>query len=316
MEKLLISNTPHVRGVATTRRIMIDVLISLAPATVAGIVFFGWRAALIVFISLLSCALSEACYRLITGEKLKDIIKTYDFTSSVTGLLLGLNLGSQTPLYAPVLGGIFAVVVVKMLFGGTGKNFLNPAASGRIFIAVSFGSAVAGGWLKANIPAIIAVNGSTPSLLDLFIGTGVTGCIGETSKLALLIGGAYLVIRKVIKWQYPVLLIVLSGLTTALFKWDITMFLPSILSGSLILGAVFMATDYVTTPNTKFGNYVYFAALGILVGALRVFSGGEVFSYCLVLMNLVVPLIDRYIVPKPFGYEKPVKDKKQGKEAA
>jgi len=292
---------------------MIDVLIALAPAAVAGIVFFGWRAALIIALALISCVGSEVVYRLILKESFKHIVSTYDFTSSVTGLLLGINLGSQSPWYAPILGGIFAIVVVKMLFGGTGKNFVTPAIAGRLFIVISFGAAVGSGWLTPSIPAIVSTNGSVPSLVDLFLGTGVMGCIGETSKLALIIGGAYLVIRGVIKWQYPVIYIVLTGLTLAVFKWDFSMFLPSMLSGGLFLGAIFMATDYVTTPNTKAGNYVYFAALGVLTGVFRVITGGEAVSYCILLMNIIVPLIDRYIVPKPFGYQKPEKVKKEGK---
>ena len=309
MEKLLISNTPHVRGGATTRRIMIDVMIALAPATIAGFVFFGLRAVLIVMLSLVTCVASEVVYRLIRKEKIKDIIDTYDFTSSVTGLLLGINLGSQSPWYTPVLGGIFAIIVVKMLFGGTGKNFVNPAIAGRVFVVISFGGAVASGWLNPSIGAILPTSGQVPSLLDMFLGTGMLGCIGETSKLALIIGGVYLVIRKVIKWQYPVIYIVLTGLMTALLKLDFSLFLPSILSGGLLVGAIFMATDYVTTPNTKLGNYIYFALLGILTGVFRVISSGGTVSYCILLMNLTVPLIDRFIVPKPFGYEKPVKAK-------
>ena len=163
--------------------------------------------------------------------------------------------------------------------------------------------------VESNIPALIPSTGSVPSLPDMFLGTGMAGCIGETSKLALLIGGAYLVVRGVIKWQYPVIYIVLAGLTLSLFKLDIAVFLPSILSGGLFLGAIFMATDYVTTPNTKAGNYVYFAALGVLTGVFRFVSGGEAVSYCILLMNITVPLIDRYIVPRPFGYEKPQKVK-------
>ena len=312
MERLLISNTPHVRGKASTRRIMIDVMIALAPATIAGLVFFGWRAALVLILALVTCVASEVVYRLICKESVKDIIRTYDFTSSVTGLLLGLNLGSQSPWYTPILGGIFAIVVVKMLFGGTGKNFVNPAITGRVFLVISFGGAVASGWLAPSIPALIETGSAVPSLLDMFLGTGMLGCIGETSKLALIIGGVYLVVRGVIKWQYPVIYIVLTGLMTSLLKLDFSLFLPSILSGGLFVGAIFMATDYVTTPNTKLGNYIYFIALGILTGVFRVISSGGTVSYCILLMNLTVPLIDRFIVPKPFGYEKPVKAKKEG----
>ena len=313
MEKLLISNTPHIRASVTTRRIMIDVMIALVPATVAAIVFFGWRAALIIFLSLATCALSEAIFKLIGGQNIKQIVKSYDFTSSVTGLLLGLNFGSQTPWYVVVLSGVFAIIVVKMLFGGTGKNFVNPAIAGRVFAIISFGSIVGSGWLKANVGAIAPAQNSVPSLIDLFLGTGVMGSIGETSKLCLLIGGIYLVIRRVIDWKYPVIYIVLTGLSTSLIKWNISLFLPSILSGGLFLGAIFMATDYVTTPNTKLGNLIYFAVLGVLTGIFRAVTGGEVVSYCILLMNVTVPLIDRFIIPRPFGYEKKEKVKKEAR---
>ena len=315
MEKLLISNTPHVRGKATTRRIMIDVMIALLPATVAGIVFFGGRAALIIVLALVSAVASEVVFRLIKKESVKSIIKNYDFTSSVTGLLLGINLGSQSPWYTPILGSVFAIIVVKMLFGGTGKNFVNPAICGRVFLVMSFGAAVGSGWLQPSIPAIMPLTGGNLSLLDLLIGTGVAGSIGETSKICLIIGGIYLVARGVIDWKYPTIYILVTGLALSVFRLNFSLFLPSILSGGLMLGAIFMATDYVTTPNTTIGNIVYFTALGILTGVFRAVSGGEVVSYCILLMNFTVPLIDRFIVPKPFGYIKPEKPKaaKEGK---
>ncbi len=315
MERLIISNTPHVRGNASTRRIMIDVLIALSPAAVAGVVFFGWRAALVMAIALLSSVGTEVLYRLfVKKEDIKRITATYDFTSTVTGLLLGLNLGSQSPWYAPLLGGIFAVGVVKMLFGGTGKNFVNPAIAGRVFLMMSFGTAVSGGWLAPSIGAIAPSESAVPSLVDLLIGTGIAGSIGETSKLCLLAGGAYLVIRGVIDWKYPTIYILVAGLTLSLYKLDFSIFLPSILSGGLMLGAIFMATDYVTTPNTMLGNIVYFAVLGVLTGLFRGITGGESVSYCILLMNITVPLIDRFIAPKPFGYVKPEKKAKAAKE--
>ena len=213
-------------------------------------------------------------------------------------------------LLVPALGSTFAVIVVKMLFGGTGKNLVNPAVAGRVFLFMSFSSVVQG-FVAPNIPALIDL-GEGYSLLDLLLGTGLSGCLGETCKLCLIVGGVYLVIRGVINWYYPLILIVLSGLTFSLYQWDITLFLPSILSGGLIFGAIFMATDYTTTPNTTLGNIIYFAALGILTGLMRGIMQGEVLSYCILFMNLFVPLIDRYIYPKPFGYEKPKKEAANG----
>ena len=314
MEKLLISNTPHVRSSATTKRIMLDVVIALCPAAIFGIVAFGLNAFLIIALSILSCVASEVCYRLIRKEKFMNIIKTMDFTSVVTGLILAMNLGSQVPLYVPVFGGMFSIIVVKMLFGGTGKNFVNPAIAGRVFLLISFGSVMGSGWLNPSIGTIqeVGANG-VPSILDLFLGTGIAGCLGETSKLCLLIGGIYLCIRGVIDWKYPLIYILVAGLTLALYKGDFNIFLPSILSGGLFLGAIFMATDYVTTPNTTIGNIVYFVVLGVMTGIFRGVAGGEVVSYCILFMNLLVPLIDRFIVPKPFGYQKPEKKKKEDK---
>lgn len=315
MEKLLISNTPHVRAAVTTRKIMLDVIIALCPAAIFGIVAFGLNAFLIILLSIFSCVASEVCYRLIKKENFKDIFKTMDFTSIVTGLILAMNLGSQVPLYVPIFGGMFAIIVVKMLFGGTGKNFVNPAIAGRVFLLISFGSVMGSGWLNPNIGAINAVGANgVPSNLDLFLGTGVAGCLGETSKLCLLLGGIYLCIKRVIDWKYPLIYIVVTGLTLSIYKWNFSLFLPSILSGGLFLGAIFMATDYVTTPNTTIGNIVYFTLLGIMTGIFRCVSGGEVVSYCILFMNLLVPLIDRFIVPKPFGYTKPEKKKKEAKQ--
>ena len=310
MDRLVISNTPHVRANSSSRRIMLDVIIALMPTFLASIIFFGFDALLVVLTAEFFAVAAEVVYRLIAKENIKLIIKTFDFTSAVTGLILGLSLGSHVPLIAPALGSTFAVVVVKMLFGGTGKNLVNPAVAGRVFVFMSF-SAVVKGFVEPRIGAISPTEDGY-SLLDLFLGTGLSGCLGETSKLCLIIGGVYLVIRGVIKWYAPVITIVAAGLSFALYKWDIAAFLPSVLSGGLIFGAIFMATDYVTTPNTFIGNIVYFTALGLLTGLMRGIYQGEVLSYCILFMNLFVPIIDRLIYPKPFGYEKPKKEAKSG----
>ena len=290
---------------------MTDVLIALCPTFIAGIVFFGIRAFGVVAVSALTCVAAEVLFRLAKKEKLKEIFRTFDFTSLVTGVIMGLSLGSQTPLYLPVFGGVFAIIVVKMLFGGTGKNFVNPAVTGRIFIAVSFGQLAVGGWLSPSIGLIGQNSGEFPNLFNLFLGTGIAGCIGETSKLCILVGFAYLLLRGVINWWAPTIFVLLAGLTTSVLKLDTSLFLPSMMSGGLIFAAVFMATDYVTTPNTRLGNIIYFVALGVLTGVFRTINGGGAVSYCILLMNLFVPLIDRYIIPKPFGYERVKKAKKE-----
>ena len=258
-----------------------------------------------------------------------EIISQFDCTSCVTGLLIGLSIGVQSPWYIPILAGVFAIVVVKMIFGGTGKNLVNPAVTGRIFAFMSFTSVMASGWILPSIGSIASgtsVNPNTgatvltdiftgnvlPNLsnLDLLLGTGLAGCIGETCKLALIIGGIYLAILGIINIGYPLIYIAVTGLfTVCLNGFDFAYFMPSILSGGLILGAVFMATDYTTTPNTTVGNIVYFIALGLITAGLRQATGIEVVSFVILLMNLFVPLIDKFVINKPFGYKKAKKVK-------
>ncbi|MBR1968176.1 MAG: RnfABCDGE type electron transport complex subunit D [Clostridia bacterium] len=321
---LVFSASPHVKAKRTTKHIMIDVCIALLPACIMGVIYFGLNAFLILALSLLSAVISEFIYLLICGKKFKAIIKEFDFTSCVTGLLVGMSIGTNYPLYAPVFGSAFAIIVVKMLFGGTGKNLVNPAVTGRIFIFMSF-QTVVGAWLLPSISAIgePAVNTSATLLesllkgeisnlsnLNLLLGTGVAGCIGETCKLALIIGGIYLAIRGVINIGYPIIYIAVTGLfTVALNGFEFTYFLPSILSGGLILGAIFMATDYTTTPNTTVGNIIYFVALGLVTAGLRQATGMETVSFAILLMNLFVPLIDKFVINRPFGFIKTKKTK-------
>lgn len=324
------SSSPHIKRPKTTKSIMIDVCIALLPACVMGIVYFGLMAGLILVVSVVSAVASELIFLLIAG-KYKQI-KQFDFTSCVTGLLVGMVMGVQTPLYVPALASVFAIVVVKMLFGGTGKNLVNPAVTGRIFAFISFTTVMASGWAEPYIGAIFGGSSINPetgatiftdsfsatattnlSNLDLFLGTGLVGCIGETCKVALLVGFVYLCARGVINWLYPIIYVAVTGLfTVCLCGFDFNVFLPSILSGGLILGAVFMATDYTTSPNTFLGNLIYFICLGLLTAGLRMATKMETVSFAILLMNLVVPLIDKFIYPKPFGYKKvkPVKGDK------
>lgn len=331
----ILSAAPHIRARRTTKNIMLDVLIALLPATIAGIVYFGWQAAVIIVISLASAVLTEFVWYIIehkiwkNGQKtLKDFLAQFDFTSLVTGLLLALCLPANIEgWYMPLLGSIFAVGVVKMLFGGTGKNIVNPAIAGRIFLFISFSLMTV--YPDANFGPLGVrgleelMTGATSltsglkggmmlSNLDLFLGTGVAGCIGETCKLALIVGYIYLCVRGVIKWYLPLLYIGVTGLfAVALEGFNFDYFLPSILSGGLILGACFMATDYVTTPKSKLGNIIYFIALGLLTAGLRKATGIEVVSFCILLMNFLVFLIDIIIKPRPFGYVRKKKEAKQ-----
>ena len=324
------SSSPHLKSPRTTKQIMIDVCIALLPACVMGIVYFGYMAAILIACSVISAVASEFVFLLITGKKFKEIAKQFDFSSCVTGLLIAMVMGVQTPVYVPILASVFAIVVVKMLFGGTGKNLVNPAVTGRIFAFISFTSVMASGWVLPSIGAIFGGSSINPetsatiftdfftdnpqtslSNLDLFLGTGLTGCIGETCKLALLVGFIYLCARGVVNFLYPLIYIAVTGLfAVCLNGFNFTYFLPSILSGGLILGAFFMATDYTTTPNTFLGNIIYFVCLGLLTAGLRQATKIEVVSFAILLMNLTVPLIDKFVISAPFGYQKPKKEKK------
>lgn len=323
---LIVSPAPHIKTRRTTRTIMLDVLIALLPASAAGIVFFGWEAAVFIAISLAGAFLTELVWYLIQHKVwtdsgiLKDFFRQFDFTSLVTGLLLALCLPAQIEAwYMPLIGSIFAVGVAKMLFGGTGKNIVNPALAGRIMLFISFTAMTM--YPAANFGPIAtdAANfdpsaGSTQlgnflsgqpmlSALDLFLGTGVAGCIGETCKLALLVGYLYLCVRGVIKWYLPLLYIVTTGLFAMALEggFGINLFAEAIFSGGLFLGAIFMATDYVTTPKTTPGNIIYFIALGLFTAGLRKAVGIEVVSFAIFLMNFVVFLLDLVIRPRPFG---------------
>lgn len=325
----LYSSSPHVKSPKTTKSIMIDVCIALLPACVMGVVLFGLNAFLIIVTSLLSAVASEFVYNLICKKSFKQTAKEFDFTSCITGLLIALSIGSQAPLYVPVLANVFAIIVVKMIFGGTGKNLVNPAITGRIFVFISFTAILSGGWIAPSISSIFGGTSFDPTTsatiltnslsgnatlsmhpVDLLLGTGLYGCIGETCKIALLLGAIYLAFRKVINISYPIIYIAVTGLfSVALLGFDFNAFLPSILTGGLFLGAFFMATDYTTTPNTTLGNVIYFAVLGLVTAGLRVATGIEVVSFAILLMNLFVPFFDKFIIPKPFGYKKNKKGK-------
>ncbi len=339
---IVISTPPHVKSKRTTKNIMIDVLIALLPAAVMGIVYFRLNAFVIELTAVLAAVATEFVYFFIknkgfskqAGEVCKKWWKQFDYTSAVTGLILALILPSTVKWYEVLIGAIFSIALVKMVFGGTGKNLVNPAATGRIFMFLSFsltaftacaikpisadsqlftGATHLSGWLlETENPA------GQMSWLDLFLGTGVAGSIGETCKAALLLGYIYLVVRKVIKWWQPLLFIVVACFLSVCFAamgsktFDIKLFLDYMLSGGLLFAAIFMATDYVTSPKGVYGQIVYYVALGVLTALLRYLTKIEVVSFVIMIMNLLVPLIDTYIVRKPFGYKK-VKKQKEGK---
>ena len=318
---LLFSNAPHIKSGNSTKKIMIDVLIALLPPTVAGIIYFGLKAFAVIAVSVICAVLSEFTYELIMGKKIKEIANAFDYSSCVTGLILALIMPATWHLYVPALASIFAIVVVKMLFGGTGKNLVNPAVTGRIFAFISFttimntfvspnftpvdGQIIAG---ATSLQSFLSTGAHNMSNWELLLGLGNPGCIGETCKIAILIGATYLVVKGIINVFMPILTIVLCGLVTVLLNdFNFMVFLPSILSGGLIFCAFFMATDFVTNPTTALGQYVFFGLLGILTALLRHFTGYETISFAIIIMNLLVPLIDKVTIGKPFGYKKPKK---------
>jgi len=308
MDKYTLSSSPHVRSADTTGRIMLDVIIALLPAAVLGVVFFGWNALWVVLVSTAAAVATEAALQLLMKKK----ITIMDGSAAVTGLLLALNLPPSVPLYIPVVGSVFAIAIVKQCFGGIGGNFLNPALAARAFLMLSWPTAMTSWTMAADavstvtpLAAINEAGAGVPSpYLDMFLGN-VGGCIGETSALALFIGGLYLVARRVIDPSIPVVYIAAVGLFTwvagpeGLFTGD---GLYHMLAGGLMLGAIYMATDYTTSPMTVKGRIVFALGCGVVTCVIRLWGGyPEGVSYSILLMNLFVPLIDRAVKPRMFG---------------
>ena len=307
-----VSLSPHIHAPTDTKTLMRCVLLSLLPAGVFGVWSFGWRALAVIALCAAVCVLTEFLY-----EKLMKLPVTVgDCSAAVTGVLLAYTLPATVPLWMAALGSVFAVLIVKMLFGGLGQNFMNPALAARCFLLISFGGALTSypagvDGVTGATPLAVVKAGETVDLLTMLLGTH-GGCIGEVSAAAILIGGIYLCVRRVIAPRIPLVYIgsfVLSvtvisllrgsGLPTGAFQ------LTQVCGGGLLLGAVFMATDYVTSPVTRGGQWVYAAFIGILTAVFRLLgSTAEGVSYAIVLGNILVPLIERMTMPKPFGVKK------------
>lgn len=316
-ELLNVSASPHVRSKDSTKTIMRDVAIALVPAAGFGVYNFGVKALLILLASTASCMLTEYIYEMLMHKK----ITTSDYSALVTGLLLGMNLPASVPIWMPILGGVFAILIVKQLFGGLGQNFMNPALAARCFLMISFAKrmttftydGVTGAtplYLiksgdKASTVSNILSQGGT-SIVDMFTGN-IAGTIGETSVIAILIGAAYLFVKKVITWKIPVTYIVTFAVFVLIFGgrgFDVSYLAAELCGGGLMLGAFFMATDYVTSPITPNGQIVFGIFLGLLTGIFRIFGGtAEGVSYAIIFCNLLVPLIERFTLPVPFGKE-------------
>ncbi len=329
MNGLFVSPSPHRTSGVSTAKIMLAVIIALAPAALAGCFLFGPRAAAVLLVCVGSSVAFEALFQWI----LKREQTVYDLSAAVTGLLLGMNLPATVPFHVAVIGSFIAIIVVKQLFGGIGQNFANPAIAARIVLLLSFSSSmtewVVPFWYKNNLDT---VTGATPlgaqwltyteggaaykmapfTLGEMFLGkTG--GCIGETCAAALLLGGIFLIVTRVISASTPIAFIGSFAVLTLIYTGSLTETLYGVLAGGLIIGAFFMATDYVTSPVTTKGKIIFGVGCGLLTFIIRNFgSFPEGVSFAILLMNLLTPYIDKLTLTTPFGAKKPVKAAKTG----
>ncbi len=319
--KLQVSASPHTRGMVTTKQIMLLVFIALTPACLVGVLDFGVHALLILLASTASSVAAEYIYE----KLLHKPVTISDGSAAVTGLLIGMNMPPEIDIWVPCMGSVFAIVVIKQLYGGLGQNFMNPALGARCFLLISFAGKMTdfstnGGWVKLvkEVPAgVDTLSGATPlaylhtgtafDLKALFLGN-VQGCIGEVSALAILAGGLFLVAMKVIKLRIPGTYLgtfaILTLITALVRGYDAPVMytLQQLCAGGIMLGAWFMATDYVTSPITSRGQLVFGCALGFLTWVFRMIgSGPEGVSYSIIFMNLLVPIIERYTRPVAAG---------------
>lgn len=313
MSKFLnLSSNPHIRDNVTTAEIMRDVFIALIPTTLYGIIQWGFNAALVCILTVAAAVISELVYE----KCMKLPITIKDWSAAVTGLILALNCPPNIPAWIPCLGAVFAIIIVKQLYGGLGKNFMNPALAARCFLLISFAgkmtsfTGVGADALSGATPlAFMKTNPDAIAKIDLgaaFLGR-IPGTIGEVSKLCVLIGAAYLIIRKVISPKIPLIYIGTVAVFTLLFGghgFDLYYLACELCAGGLIFGAFFMATDYVTSPITPLGQIIFAIMLGILTGLFRLFGGSaEGVSYAIIICNILVPMINVHTVPKAFGKE-------------
>ncbi len=301
---LILSTAPHIRTKDTTQRLMLNVIISLLPCTAAGIYFFGLRAALVLAVSVVSAVLAELVWQKLAHKP----VRINDLSAVVTGLLLGLCITPSAPWWMVMIGAFFAIIVVKQLFGGIGDNFLNPALTARAVLLASWPAL-----MTTHCTPFDAVTSATPimtgdkSYLELLLGN-VPGAIGETCKIAILIGFIFLLVTKTIRWEIPVI----SVATAALLGWALGYDpLNVVLTGGLLFGAVFMATDYVTSPLNRWAQVVYAIGIGAIVVIIRKFgSYPEGVTYAILLMNIAAPLLDRVMPQKIYGCSKAKKEAK------
>ena len=299
MNKLIVSSSPHIKTNNDTPRVMLDVIIALIPTLIAGAIIYGIRSLLVVFTCVLTSVVAEYIFNLIVKKEQT----VFDFSAVVTGLILGLSLHANVPVWQCVLGSVFGIIVVKCLFGGLGCNFANPAATARIFLLVCFTTTVAGGANPVDVTAGATplAGGQLPSLIDMLLGNR-GGAIGEACIIALLIGFVYLVARGVIHFEIPLIMIATVFVLSFIVSGNASTALYQILSGGLVFGAIFMATDYVTTPITRTGKMIFAFGAGLLTFLIRTFDKApEGVTYAIVLMNILSPYIEKWTKTKALG---------------
>jgi RnfABCDGE-type electron transport complex D subunit len=313
-EKYQVSSSPHVRAKDSTSRVMLYVIIALLPATLFGIYNFGIHALILILVTIASCVASEWIFDKIVHKK----NSLPDLSAVVTGLLLALNLPAGLPWWEAVIGGVFAIVIVKMLFGGLGQNFMNPALGGRCFLLIAF----AADMTNFSSTKYEAYSGATPlgmirneglssvNVMDMLTGN-IPGTIGETSVIAIMIGAVILILLGVIDLKIPASYIVTFAIFMFIFgaeRFNVTYVVAELCGGGLMLGAFFMATDYVTSPITPTGQIVFGICCGILTGIFRCFgANAEGVSFAIILSNLLVPIIEKFTIPTAFGVVKEAK---------
>ena len=307
MNKLKVSVSPHSHSKITTRKIMLDVIIALMPAAVAGCIIFGMRALFVMMASVSAAVLSELAFCLICKRE----ATISDLSAVVTGLILALSLPVSMPYWQVAVGAVFAIVFVKCIFGGIGQNFANPAVTARVFMIIAFSKTVAATASPSGVDAVSSATplgilegsgeGTLPTLVDMLTGKRA-GAIGETCIIALVVGGIYLMIRRVISWHTPVAFIASTFLFIFIFTGDAKTALYHILLGGLFIGAIFMATDYSTTPTNTLGKVVFGIGAGFITAVIRIWGSlPEGVSYAILLMNILTPYIEKLTRRKAFG---------------
>lgn len=310
MNKLKVSVSPHIHSRVTTQKIMLDVIIALVPAAVAGCIIFGIRSLFVMLTSVAAAVLAELLFCLACKRE----ITIYDLSAVVSGLILALSLPVTMPLWQVAVGAVFAIIIVKCIFGGIGQNFANPAVTARVFMIIAFSKTVAATATPKGVDAVSSATplvilegtakGELPSIIDMLIGKRA-GAIGETCVVALVIGGLYLMIKRVISWHTPVAFIASTFVFILIFTGDPKAALYHTLLGGLFIGAIFMATDYSTTPTNTMGKVVFGIGAGFITSVIRIWGSlPEGVSYAILLMNILTPYIEKLTRKKPLGGNK------------